>query len=283
MVVAFRQGLRETGYIEGQNVSIEYRWAEGLYDRLPLLAADLVRRPVAVIAATGGPASGLAAKAATSSIPIVFISGSDPVNAGLVSNLARPEGNATGVTFFADTLMSKRLELMRELVPDATTIAVLVNPNNADTPGQLREIQAAARETRQQLVVLNASTRSEIDTAFAALVQRAAGALIVAGDPMFASRREHIVALAARHAVPTIYGSRETATRDALVSYGASLVDAYRQAGTYTGKILRGSKAADLPILRSTPLVLMINLKTAKILGLKVPTSILLLADEVIE
>ena len=166
MVAAFRQGLKETGYVDGQNVSIEYRWAEGQYDRLPALAADLVDRRVAVITATGGPASGLAAKAATSSIPIVFISGSDPVNVGLVGNLARPEGNATGVTFFADTLMAKRLELIRELVPNAATIAVLVNPNNADTPGQLREVQAAAREARQQLVVLNASTPSEIDAGF---------------------------------------------------------------------------------------------------------------------
>ena len=185
MVAAFHRGLKETGYVEGQNVTIEYRWAEGQYNQLPSLAADLVGRPVAVIAATGGPASGLAAKAATPSIPIVFLSGSDPVNAGLVGNLARPEGNATGVTFFADTLMAKRFELMRELVPNATAIAVLINPMNVDAPGQLREVQAAARAARQELFVLNASTPSEIDAAFAVLVKQAVGALLVAGDPMF--------------------------------------------------------------------------------------------------
>jgi len=283
MVAAFHQGLKEVGYIEGQNVAIEYRWADGQYDRLPSLVADLVRRRVTVIAATGGPASGLAAKAATSSIPIVFSSGSDPVNTGLVGNLARPEGNATGVTFFADTLMAKRLELMRELVPDATAIAVLINPNNVDTPSELQEVQAAAREARQELFILNASTPREIEAAFAALVQRAAGALIVAGDPMLASRREQIGALVARHAIPTMYNSPDSNPHDALISYGASLADAYRQVGIYTGKILKGAKPADLPVLRATRFKLMINLKTAKTLGLKVPTSILLPADEVIE
>jgi putative tryptophan/tyrosine transport system substrate-binding protein len=283
MVAAFHQGLKETGYVEGQNVAIEYRWAEGQYDRLLSLAADLVKHQVAVMAATGGPASGLAAKAATSSIPIVFISASDPVNAGLVSSLARPEGNATGVTFFGDTLMAKRLELVRELVPNLATIAVLVNPNNGDTPGQLREVQAAARETGQEIIVLNASTPNEIDAAFVAMVQRAAGALVLAGDPMFASRPAQIGALAARYAIPMIWTSLDAAPHDALASYGASLADAYRQAGVYVGKILKGAKPVDLPVLRPTQLQLMINLKTAKSLGLTVPTSILIRADKVIE
>ena len=212
MVAAFHRGLKETGYVEGQNVTIEYRWAEGQYNQLPSLAADLVGRPVAVIAATGGPASGLAAKAATPSIPIVFLSGSDPVNAGLVGNLARPEGNATGVTFFADTLMAKRFELMRELVPNATAIAVLINPMNVDAPGQLREVQAAARAARQELFVLNASTPSEIDAAFAVLVKQAVGALLVAGDPMFVSRREQIGSLVASYAIPAMYNAPESPT-----------------------------------------------------------------------
>jgi putative ABC transport system substrate-binding protein len=283
MVAAFHRGLKETGYVEGQNVTIEYRWAEGQYNQLPSLAADLVGRPVAVIAATGGPASGLAAKAATPSIPIVFLSGSDPVNAGLVGNLARPEGNATGVTFFADTLMAKRFELMRELVPNATAIAVLINPMNVDAPGQLREVQAAARAARQELFVLNASTPSEIDAAFAVLVKQAVGALLVAGDPMFVSRREQIGSLVASYAIPAMYNAPESTPPDALVSYGPNLADAYRQVGIYTGKILTGAKPADLPVLRATRFKLMINLKAAKTLGLEVPTSILLRADEVIE
>jgi putative ABC transport system substrate-binding protein len=282
MVAAFHQGLKETGYVEGQNVAIEYRWAEGQYDRLPGLAADLVVRRVAVIAATGGPASGLAAKAATSSIPIVFSSGSDPVNAGLVSNLARPEGNVTGITFFADTLVAKRLELVRELAPNAT-IGVLVNPNNGDTPGELHDAEAWAHETGQEILVLNASTPSEIDAAFATIVQRAAGALVIAGDAMLASRREQIGLLAARQAIPTIYSSPDVIPPDALAAYGASLTDSYRKVGTYVGKILAGAKPADLPVLRPTQFRLTINLKTAKALGLKVPTSILLRADEVIE
>ena len=283
MVAAFHRGLKETGYVEGQNVTIEYRWAEGQYNQLPSLAADLVGRPVAVIAATGGPASELAAKAATPSIPIVFLSGSDPVNAGLVGNLARPEGNATGVTFFADTLMAKRFELMRELVPNATAIAVLINPMNVDAPGQLREVQAAARAARQELFVLNASTPSEIDAAFAVLVKQAVGALLVAGDPMFVSWREQIGSLVASYAIPAMYNAPESTPPDALVSYGPNLADAYRQVGIYTGKILTGAKPADLPVLRATRFKLMINLKAAKTLGLEVPTSILLRADEVIE
>jgi putative ABC transport system substrate-binding protein len=283
MVAAFHQGLKETGYVEGQNVTIEYRWAEGQYDRLPSLAADLVKHSVAVIAATGGPTSGLAAKAATSLIPIVFISGSDPVSAGLVANLARPEGNATGVTFFGDTLMGKRLEFMRELVPNVAIIAVLINPSNGDTPSQLREVQASAREAGQKIIVLNASTPNEIDAAFAALVQQAAGALVLAGDPMFASRSEQIGALATRYGIPMIWTNIESSPPDALVSYGASLAASYRQVGIYTGRILKGAKPADLPVVRATQFRLTINLKAAKALGLTVPTSILLRADEVIE
>jgi len=283
MIAAFYKGLKETGYAEGQNVAIEYRWAEGQYDRLRALAADLVGHRVTVIAATGGPASGLAAKAATSSIPIVFSSGSDPVSVGLVKDLARPEGNVTGITFFADTIMAKRLELMRELVPGAPIIAVLVNPNNVDTPTELREVQAAAREAGQEIMVLNASTPSEIDAAFAALVQRATGALVVAGDPMLAAQRDQIRALAHRHAIPMLSSSLDPDTPDALITYGARLTESYRQVGIYTGKILAGAKPKDLPVLRPTKFLLTINLKIAKELGLKVPTSILLLADEVIE
>jgi putative tryptophan/tyrosine transport system substrate-binding protein len=282
LVAAFRRSLTETGFIEGQNVAIEYRWAEGQYDRLPALAANLVAQPATVIVATGGPASGLAAKAATSSIPIVFISGSDPVDAGLVTGLGRPEGK-TGITFFSDTLMAKRLDLLRELVPNATTIAVLVNPTNADTPAQLREVQAAARAAGQQLIVLNASTPREIEAVFAVLVPRTAGALMIAGDPFFVTQRELLVSLAARYAVPTIYSSRESAARGALMTYGVHLADVYRQAGIYTAKILKGAKPVDLPVLRPTRFELMIDLKTAKSLGLTVPPSIMLLADEVIE
>jgi putative tryptophan/tyrosine transport system substrate-binding protein len=250
---------------------------------VPELAADLVGHRVTVIAATGGPASGLAAKAATSSIPIVFSSGSDPVSVGLVKDLARPEGNVTGITFFADTIMAKRLELMRELVPGAPIIAVLVNPNNVDTPSELREVQAAAREAGQEIMVLHASTPGEIDAAFAALVQRAAGALVVAGDPMLAAQRVQIRALAQRHSIPMLSSSLDPDTPDALITYGARLTESYRQVGIYTGKILADAKPKDLPVLRPTKFLLTINLKIAKELGLKVPTSILLLADEVIE
>jgi putative tryptophan/tyrosine transport system substrate-binding protein len=283
LVAAFRRSLTEAGFIEGQNVAIEYRWAEGQYDRLPALAANLVAQQATVIVATGGPASGLAAKAATSSIPIVFISGSDPVDVGLVTGLGRPEGNATGITFFGDTLMAKRLELLRELVPNATTIAVLVNPTNADTPGQLREVQAAAQAVGQQLIVLNASTPREIEAVFAVLVQRTAGALMIAGDPFFLTQRELLVSLAERHAMPTIYASRELAARGGLMTYGVHLADVYRQVGVYTARILKGAKPADLPVLRPTRFELIIDLKTAKSLGLTVPPSIMLRADEVIE
>jgi putative ABC transport system substrate-binding protein len=263
-------------------VAIEYRWAQGQYERLPGLTADLVGRQVAVIAATGGPASGLAAKAATSPIPIVFISGSDPVNAGLVGSLNRPEANLTGVTFFADELMAKRLELLRELVPNAATVAVLLNPGNVDTPGELRDVQAAARETGQRLLVLSASTESEIDVAFAT-VKRAADALIVGGDPFFSSRRDQLSALMEHYAIPTISFSRDVSAPYAQITYGPRLADAYRQVGVYTGRILKGAKPADLPVVRPTKFELIINLKSIKAIGLMVPPSLLLRADEVIE
>ena len=238
---------------------------------------------MAVIAATGGPRSGLAAKAATSSIPIVFISGSDPVNAGLVSRLDRPEGNATGVTFFADILMAKRLELLRELVPNTKIIAVLVNPSNVDSPAQLRELQAAARQTSQRLLILNAGSDSEIDAAFETLIQRSVGALIIAGDPFFVSRRNRLNALMTRYAIPTVSFSREGAAPNTAITYGPRLTDAYRQTGVYVGRILKGAKPGDLPVQRPTRFELIVNLKTIKALGLVVPPSLLLRADEVIE
>ena len=279
---AFRQGLREAGYVEGQNVAIEYRWAEGHYDRLPALAADLVGRKVDLIMANGPP-SALAAKSATSTIPIVFRSGADPVRDGLVASLARPGGNLTGVGFPVDELTAKRLELLTELVPRAGVIALLVNPNNAASERVIRDMQEAARTKGLQLPILKASNESEIDTAFASLVQLHADALVVAGDPFLSSRREQIVALASRHAVPSIYAWREFAASGGLISYGSSLTSAFRLLGAYAGKILKGAKPADLPVQQSTTFELVINSKTAKALGLTVPHSLLQRADEVIE
>ena len=283
LVAAFHQGLSETGYVEGQNLAIEYRWAEGHYDRLPALAAELVGRKVDVIVSTGGTPTALAAKSATLTIPIVFRAGSDPVGEGLVASLARPGGNLTGVSMLIDELTPKRLELLSELVPQAKVIALLVNPNNPATENVMRDVKEAARVKGLQLPILKANSESEIDAAFASLVQLHAGALVVAADPFLSSRREQIVALAARHAVPSIYAWREFADSGGLISYGSSLTAAFRLVGTYTGKILKGAKPADLPVQQPTAFELAINLKTAQALGLTVPQSILARAGEVIE
>jgi putative ABC transport system substrate-binding protein len=281
-VAALRQGLSETDYVEGQNLTREYVWAEGRYDRLPALAADLVGRKVDVIVASADPAAH-AAKNATSTIPIVFISGSDPVGQGLVASLARPGGNLTGVSFLTAELHPKRFELLSELVPQAKVIALLVDPNMSSTERVIRDVQEAARPNGVQLHILKASTESEIDAAFASLVQRQAGALVVSENPFFYYRREQIVALAARRTVPAIYEFRQFATAGGLISYGASITAIYRQVGIYTGRILKGAKPADLPVVQPTTFELVVNLKTAKALGLTIPPSILSRADEVIE
>jgi putative tryptophan/tyrosine transport system substrate-binding protein len=281
-LAAFRRGLSETGYVEGQNIAIEYRWAEGNYDRLPALAADLVGRKVDVIVTSGGSPSALAAKNATSTIPIVFSAG-DPVGDGLVASLARPGGNLTGFSGIFVELHPKRLELLSELVPQARAIGLLLNPNASSAEQIMRGMQEAARVKGVQLDILKAGTESEIDAAFASLVRLQAGALVVGSDPFFNSRREQLVALASRHAVPAIYQGREFAAAGGLISYGPSLLAVFRQVGIYAGKILKGAKPADLPVQQPTTFELVINLKTAKALGLTVPQSILARADEVIE
>ena len=281
-LAAFHDGLSETGYVEGQNVAIEYRWSEGSYDRLPALAADLVGRQVDVIAANDIPAA-RAAKNATTTIPIVFAVGIDPVEFGLVAGLARPGGNLTGVGFLNVELMAKRLELLSELVPQAGAFVLLVNPTNENAERVVRDGQDAARAKGVQLPVLKASTESEIDAAFATLVQLQAGGLVVQAEPLFNSRREQLVALASRHAVPAISAWREFADAGGLISYGASRTGGWRQIGTYVGKILKGAKPADLPVQQPTTFELVVNLNTAKALGLTVPPSILARADEVIE
>ena len=282
-VAAFRQGLNESGYVDGQNAAIEYRFGEGRDDRLPALVADLVGRNVDVIVAAGGAPLALAAKSATSTLPIVFTGVGDPVALGLVASLARPGGNVTGFSLLSVELTPKRLELVSELVPWAGVIGLLVNPNNPQTEGVVRDVQEAARAKRVELPVLKAGVDSEIDAAFASLVQQQVGALVVQADAFFTSRREKLVALAARDGVPAIYALREFTAAGGLISYGSSLTATYRQAGIYAGRILEGAKPADLPVQQPTTFELVVNLKTANALGLAVPPSILARADEVIE
>jgi len=283
LMAAFRQGLDEAGYVEGRNVALEIRLADGHYDRLPSLAAELVRRQVAVIVTAGGQNSAFAAKASTATIPIVFTTGGDPVRSGLIVSLNRPGGNVTGVTNLTAELEPKRLEILREVVPAAQRIAVLVNPAYQDVQLRVEEIQAAGRAFSKQIQVLQASTESAIGTAFAELAERRAGALLVSSDPFFFSRRHEIVALAAQYAVPAIYQWREFAQIGGLISYGASRNYAQREAGVYVGKILRGARPSDLPVQQAVKLELVINLNTAKTLGLEIPPTLLARADEVIE
>jgi putative ABC transport system substrate-binding protein len=282
-VAAFHRGLKETGYVEGGNVTIEYRWADGQYDRLPALAADLVRRQVAVILAAGSPAPALAAKAATATIPIVFSLGVDPVQFGLVASLNRPAGNITGVNFLVGHLAEKALGLIHELIPNVAVGAMFVNPNNPNADSVTRNARETASSLGLQIHILNAGTASEIDAAFASLVEQRIGMLLSGADPFFLGRRDQVVALAARHAVPAIYFAREFVSAGGLMSYGTSISDAYRRAGVYTGKVLKGVKPADLPVEQSTRFEFVINLKTAKTLGLTIPDKLLALADEVIE
>jgi putative ABC transport system substrate-binding protein len=283
LLAAFRQGIKDTGYVEGENVALEYRWAENQFDRLPALADELVRRQVATIAATGGIHSALAAKAATTTIPIVFNIGDDPVRLGLVASLARPGGNVTGINNFIYELVAKRLALLRELVPASVRVAVLVNPANAQTETTLRDVEAAARAIGLQIQIVKASTSREIDVAFATLARDRVDALFIPPDPLFISRRIQMVQLAARHAFPATYPVRDFAVAGGLMSYGTNTADAWRQTGVYTGRILKGAKPADLPVLQPTKFELVINAQTARMLSIDVPTTLIARADEVIE
>jgi putative ABC transport system substrate-binding protein len=281
MGAAFHRGLKEAGHVEGQNVRIEYRYADGQYDRLPALVADLIRRQVAVIGAFGPPAAH-AAKAATTAIPIVFTS-SDPVKSGLVASLNRPGGNLTGAHVLTTDLEGKRLELLSELVPASAPIAVLINPQNEYAEHQAKDVQAGAPRIGRQILILNASNQRDIDSTFMTLIERRAAGLLVTGDPFFNNRREQLIALAVRHAIPAIYEWREFALAGGLMTYGNSITDAYQQAGVYVGRILKGEKPSDLPVVQPTKFDLVLNLKTAKSLGLDIPAKLLALADEVIE
>ena len=282
-VAGFHQGLRETGYSEGQNLAVEYRWAFGHYDRLPALAADLVGHRVAVLVTTGGAPSALAGKGATKSIPVLFITGSDPVILGLVTSLNRPGGNITGVNWFSYEVTAKRLGLLQELLPHANPIGILVNAKGPESRAQFTDAQKAARTLGHELILLNASTESEIDTAFETLVRERGNALVVTSDPFFSSQRNQLLALATRHAMPTSYSERGYAAAGGLMSYGARLAESYRQVGLYTGRILKGENPANLPVVQPTKFELVLNLKTAKALGLEIPPSLLARADEVIE
>jgi putative tryptophan/tyrosine transport system substrate-binding protein len=283
-LAAFRKGLAETGFVEGQNVAIEYRWAEGQYERMAQLAADLVRRRVAVIAVPGSPPGARAAKAATSTIPIVFSVGDDPVRSGLVASISRPGGNATGINFLTGEVVAKRLALLHELVPNAARVAAFINPADASRAEALRdEVEAAARTVGMQLQILNPSTNRGIDAAFAALVRERADALFVGPDAFYNSRRVQLANMAARHVIPTAFAVREYVDAGGLMSYGTSLADMYREVGAYCGRILKGAKPSDLPVLQSTKFELVINAQTARMLGITVPPSLLARADEVIE
>jgi putative ABC transport system substrate-binding protein len=281
-LAAFRQGLNEAGYIDGTNVTLAFRWGAGQYDRLPVLAEDLVRRNVAVIVGVGGPVSAQVARAATTTIPILFVGG-DPIKDGMVASLNRPGGNVTGVVSFLDQLGTKQLGLLRDLVPNAHTIALLVNPNEAATEAQIRDVQAAGRALAQHIIVLTAAAEREIETAFATVAKQQASALVVGAGAFFVTRANSIIALAAQHAVPAIYSRRDWSEAGGLMSYGSSPTETYRQLGVYAGRILRGEKPADLPVVQSTKFEFVLNLKTAKTLGLTIPPGLLAIADEVIE
>lgn len=282
-VSGFRRGLTEAGFVEGRNVAIEFRWAEGLIDRVPGFIADLTQRQVAVIFVGGSDAVVLAAKSAISSVPIVFATGGDPVEYGIVASLNRPAGNATGVTIITAALWPKRLELLRELASSKSLFGVLVNPNHPSSAASTKDVREAARTLGQEILVVNARTERDIDMAFDTLVQQRVNGLLVANDPLFTGRREQLIALASRYAIPTVYDRPEFTKAGGLMSYGASTVDQYRQAGFYTGRVLKGEKPADLPVLQPTKFELSVNLKTAKALGLTVPPSLVARADEVIE